>query len=906
MELVFAHADRLFALLGRLVRRPRKGELPGEVRDRDGIPVLILIGDHQDVLAEQVGQALNTAQPRHVPYESINMDEMWSQVVTERADLTPEWQRAELCRRTLVRLAMEFSSAHHGRDLPVRFRRFGLVNWLLEMTHTGEEPNSRHAQDMLRRLRDREIQRRPLFGFLRSPSTEVTLQGQVPWWAYLLGLHIIPLVLLRAWRVLGSEYRWLLRQPHMAPADPGTFVGFALRLTQPRWGREDPAQVSKLMINAFLEDLRVAYLRRLWRRRAHRRTAYCVAFLKGVSTANSGRALVRSFVEVRNETGAFDPLLIMTSCTEAEHKHERVRRLNDELGPYEAWCERLRSAGHSRGPEFWYLPVQVHAPLPDEHPDLEAQKERTTAAGRLTVGPPPVWASRGAAVAAAAVVLALAGGGVAYAINAVHNWQERHCGLSRSDPDAATLQRQSTGECVGVAPHGYAFGSSDERLQMTLETIANQNEEADRIHRDAPERPVVTLIHVSALLNTPAGEPSNPLSYAREQLQGAASAQHRQLDRRGDNDPVLRIFPASAGFGMRFGDVVARTIETMKRDDPTIVGVTGLDQSRKDTITTIAELTRVGLPMVATTLSADTLSAHSPLYYQVSPQNRREAAVAAAYARHLNRKGKLSVQSVRVIYSADPTDEYSNNLRDDARDAFKGEGFTVEEQSFKPERTLADVSGHPGARTVGEKTCGYPGIVFFTGRSEDFEAILDAANDTCGTKPPVFLAGDDVARLGADASRRSRFPKIPYEFLDFTLGSASCKGPSDLYTTMKKLFPEECAQIPNTSLDGHAALAFDAVNLYLKATGRLRDAAPRMPLTAAAVWKALSGIHGDAVLDGESGHIDFGGVVDQQIPLDKLISIQRVHGDQQPVQMGFCGRVGQQTQSRWCPALGAG
>ncbi|WP_327724665.1 hypothetical protein OG920_26355 [Streptomyces europaeiscabiei] len=74
-----------------------------------------------------------------------------------------------------------------------------------------------------------------------------------------------------------------------------------------------------------------------------------------------------------------------------------------------------------------------------------------------------------------------------------------------------------------------------------------------------------------------------------------------------------------------------------------------------------------------------------------------------------------------------------------------------------------------------------------------------------------------------------------------------------------------------------------------------------MPLTASAVWLALSRIHGDAALDGESGRIDFGGVVDGQIPLDKLLSVQRVHGVKRPTQVGFCGRVGMRPQAAWCP-----
>ncbi|UXY21237.1 hypothetical protein N8I84_22990 [Streptomyces cynarae] len=920
VEPVFEHADRLFDLLRRLVRRPGKGEVPSEVPERDGIPILGLLGDHQDGLAEQVVAALGAAQPRSVPHELVDLDLRRAEVVAERGDpsaanhLDPDWQRAELCRRILVQLADEYSSPRYGHDRSVRFRRLGLVNWLLEMTDTVRQPDSQHGQIVLRRLRDRELERRRLFGFMRSPSTEVALQGNVPWWAYLLGLHLLPIIWFRVWRGLGSEYRWLLRQPYMAPADPGTFIGFAVRLTQPRWGREDPTQISKLMINAFLEDLRVAYRRRPWRRRAYRRTAYCVAFLKGVSEDNGGLEIVRLFAEVRNDTGAFDPLLLVVSRPEALVEPVPVRELTGTgqdgrhrgLPPYEAWCEQLRNAGGGRNAEFWYLPVRVSAPLPIGDPGRDAQDERTSVARRLQVPPPPVWAGRTATVVSLALTFALIATGIAYGVANEWEWRRQHCGLSRSDPDARTLQRESTDECVGVAPHGFAFGSTDPRVQQTLRTIARQNAEAERKHAADPSRRLVTLVHLSALLSAPMGETSNTLSYAREQLQGAASAQRRQLDRQGPDEPLLRIFPAAAGSGMRFGADVASTIKRMMRTDPTIVGVTGLDQSRKATITTIGALTRVGLPMVATTLSADTLPENSALYYQVSPQNRREAAISAAYADHLADSGKLKERAVRVVYSLDATDEYSANLRADAVAAFRHAGFHVDEQGYVPSPAPADGSSGPGARTIGEQACGYRGLVFFTGRSEDFETILGATNDTCGSSPPTFLGGDDVARLGADPGRRRAFPRVPYEFLDFTVGSASCNGHSDLYSTMQELFPDECRNVQDTSLDGHAALAFDAANLYLKAIARLQDTAPDTPLTPAAVWYALSGIHGSAALDGESGRIDFGGAVGRQVPVDKLVSVQRVEGAQRPQQMGFCGRRGSDEGAAWCPPSEAG
>lgn len=904
MAPVFEHADRLFALLNRLVRRPKKGEIPEGSGDHDGIPVVRLVGGDQDALADAIRASLAEARPRRVPHEFIDMSKTHAQVSGDRADLEGDWRRAELYRRVLVRLAHEFTSASNGHDARVRFRRFGLVNWLLEANNTPQQLDDQPDRELLRRLRTRELQRRRFLGLLRNPSTEVALQGQAPWWAWLLGLHVLPIVWFRAWRVVGAEYRWLLRQPYMAPRDPGTFAGFALRLTQPRWEHENPDQIGKLLINAFLEDLRVAYRRRVWRRRAWRRTTYCVAFLKGASDANLGNALIRSLIDVRIETGAFDPLLVISSSKPGDYQGPQPWLLADDL--YSIWSSRFDTARRGRAADDWYLPVDIPVPLDSGHPSHQRYENQLHPARRFTTRPAPGWARRRVTAVTTTLVLVLVAGAVAWRMNPVpeDRWERAHCGLPRSNPDAATLVRESaTDECVGVAPHGYAFGATDERLKKTLTTIAEQNEEAEEIHRDAPRRPVVTLVHLSALLSSPGkGEASSALSYAREALQGAASAQRRQLDKRGDSDPVLRILPASAGSGMRFGPEVVGLIEKMMRDDPTIVGVTGLDQSRRATITTIGQLTRVGLPMVATTLSADTLDDHSPLYYQVSPQNRREAAVGAAYAAHLaGEEGSGLRREVRIVYSADPTDEYSKNLRDDAAASFSAVGFKVEKQGYKPSPPPAGTSGYPGARDIGEKACGYKGLVFFAGRSEDFETVLSSANDSCGSQPPTFLGGDDVARLAADPGRRGAFPKIPFDFLDFTQGSASCDGPSDLYSTMKTLFADECTRVGSTSLDGHAALAFDAVNLYLKAVGKLQDTAPAPPLTAPAVWHALSSIHGKSALDGESGRIDFGGVVDQQIPLDKLISVQRVDGAKQPTQRGFCGRAGTQRENAWCP-----
>lgn len=906
MTRVFEHADGVFKLISTLVRRPRKGELSEDAKGRNGIPVVCLIGDEQDDLTSDLEASLSSAAPSPVLHEVVDVEDLWSQVVREREDLPADWQPVELYRRILVRLAQEFSSASNARDRRVRFRRFGLVNWLLQTDYAAQEPDPQYDRELLRGLREREFRRRRVFGVLRDPETEVAMQEivQIPWWLRLLGLHVFPMVWFRAWRGVGVEYRWLLRQPYMAPRDPGTFVGFAMRLTQPRWNRENPEQVGKLMINAFLEDLRTAYRRRFWRRRGARRTAYCVALLRGASRQNHGKQLVRSLIDVRNDTGAFDPLLAIDIGPPTGEERPGQGQLSEDL--YGIWLNNFRDAGRSRTVGVWYLPVTVPAPLTREDETYEVHWDRLRLANRITVDPPPKWARRSVTVVAVLVALVLLGAGLGVSLAHTRSWEEAHCDLARSHPDAATLTRATkTGECVGVASHGYAFGSSDPRVKKTLRAIARQNDEAEDIHRAAPRRRTVTLVHVSALLSNSA-EKESPLAYAREQLQGAASAQRRQLDRTGPDEPVLRILPASAGSGMRYGPDVVRTLKKMVRRDPSIVGVTGLDQSRSKTLTTIEQLTRVGLPMVATTPSADFFDDHSSMYHQVSPQNRREAAVAAAYGRHLKDEGKIDERKVRVVHSADPSDIYSENLSEDAVAAFEDADFKVEQQPFRPpSATSRATSGLPGPQSVGERACGYDGLVFFAGRSEDFEAVLSGANTACGTSPPTLLGGDDVARLAADPARRGGYPRVPFDFLDFTLGASSCDWKSDLYSTMRKIFEEECkpSRVANTSLDGHAALAFDAVNLYLKAIAQLRETAPGTPLTAAAVWHALSSIHGKQALDGESGRIDFGGKVDRQIPLDKLISVQHVDGRKPPEHVGFCGRLGLARQAGWCPAF---
>nr|WSX18866.1 hypothetical protein OG690_02950 [Streptomyces tubercidicus] len=278
---VFRGAGHLLRLIADLVRRPRRRECPEPVRHRgvaqgrEGLPVLCLVsGDDHSQLAKGISYFLSHADPRRVPH-----------CLHDLQTGSPPPDSVEAVRHTLERLAQGFARSVHGSDGRVRFRRFGLVNWLTQAGAAGGAPYpgglEGNDHTLLQGLREREFRRRRLFGLLRSPETELAVDGSVPWWVWLFAVHVFPLAWFRIRRGLGREYRWLLNQPYLAPRDPGTFIGFAERLTAPHHQVEDPEQLRKLMVNAFLEDLRVAFRRRIWRPRTARRTAYCVALLDG-------------------------------------------------------------------------------------------------------------------------------------------------------------------------------------------------------------------------------------------------------------------------------------------------------------------------------------------------------------------------------------------------------------------------------------------------------------------------------------------------------------------------------------------------------------------------------------------------------------------------------------------------
>ncbi|WP_263247624.1 type 1 periplasmic-binding domain-containing protein [Saccharopolyspora rosea] len=481
----------------------------------------------------------------------------------------------------------------------------------------------------------------------------------------------------------------------------------------------------------------------------------------------------------------------------------------------------------------------------------------------------------------------LTGGGVGYSV-----YGDQHCGVPLSRPWAWFTGEgalEAMGECVGVTdgafvsaflnPAAQAPADVHQGLLRTGGILQQQNDQAVRTSVE-DRRPLVTL----AYLGDFSGNSSVELTAEHETLAGIAVAQRDQNSRESSSAPVVRVLVANGGGNMRHASYVVRTYLSgiAANQDERLIGVVGLNHSRTETVSAIEEVTRLGLPIVASTLSYDHLSDYSPLYFQVSPQNRQEAQQAAEYFRE---RGNGEVGVYR-----DLTDAYSANLGEDVADELGKAGRTA--------RWLSPAKPYDAGRAA----CG-DGEVYYAARATNFNDFLRGVSDGCGGGPlPDILAGDDVTQHVADRVRRERFLGIPYSYQSFAVGptrpdpddAANNLKPNEytFYCSLNRFLAGDGVQdkcpprAGDLSLDGHAALAYDATRVLLNAAERLQStvAGPErttasVPITPGAVWRELNSVRAPEQQESlVTGVIDFGSDTTKRVPINKRIWILRVRG----------------------------
>lgn len=803
--------------------------------------------------------------------------------------------------RTLLRtLCAELAALRFGAER-LRFQRYELIEFLMGLNLSQLSTDDR-SREIITLLRERHYRRNKDVD-QEIDNIDFGPRYRVPIW---LVSRAFPKVLFRAavsgkFPGLGSPYRWFMRQQYLAPLQSVNFLGFAERLTEGVREREDPDQIDKLLVHAFLEDLRRAYRRRPWPWliEGRRRTAYPVVLIDNATKGSAGHRLLQLINEVRNETGQADPLLVVCSSDEIPQAPTQktvrgvvepdsgLRRNSDPVyrdAVYRQWVETLPGSRRARVDTAWDLVISV-AESDGLEPTFEPIGSRR----------PPRLARR-SVVAAVALVPVLASIGWV-------DWQYGGGLGCRHWPFRGQINVRSIGgECIGYSDSSYfRFNdepnqkgtSGQEALLQSQDAIFAQNRTARALWENGKrQRPYVTLVYLGIFTGRPTNPSEEAYSGEREELEGLAIAQKDGIDRPAtDKFPLLNIVIANGGHEMEYATEVVEMIGRLVADDPTVVGVIGWDESRDTTAKALGKLNMLGLPAIATTLSADQIDRNSQLYLQISAPNKDQARMIGEYANQV-----LHVKNARVYWTTGGVsnidkDLYVRTLVHDlnsilpdlgiAVDNHNANNLGIDDEFFNAEQFPADA-------------CGYPGAMIFAGRWNDFSSFLEAFKCADGRSLNI-IANDSVGRYMENATLRKNAPAmLPVTYVSRTI-PITCDYPRRSFDSAvlrfsqlineTGLFRRYCGQ-GNGLIGERISAAYDAAELALDAVQHLdeslpgdefrREWNPRYIVPADVYLKILQRIH-KTPFDGVTGTINFKDVGDDPgEPVGKRTSLLQV------------------------------
>ncbi|WP_174375377.1 hypothetical protein [Nocardia higoensis] len=796
------------------------------------------------------------------------------------------------CLPILQRLVEGFSTDDTAMG-PIRFPRYRTADWLTRQRVTSDETEA--AVELRARLPK----------LLRSGSPASSSAGDASEAAagdivsrVVFGVFALwPVLRLWLWisgRIPGMSKvtRWFMHQRYLAPELSDSFLGFATRLTVSGRSDENEEQIAKLLVHAFLEDLRDAYRRPLWRPSGWRRTAYPVALLGPVAPDSAGARLLARINDIRNETGLFDPLVVV-ACLASPPARPQVRDLgrigdltnldtleslvdrpssSQEPDPLQRWLRNIDHMRTNRLPYAWYLPLRVRLPDP-----LDG-RVRDPRYAHLAVPPaPPLAARRGFVAMSVLVPVLLLAAGTLVAVPALYGATCEHW------PWTSGISVESHGgECVGYSDNADQVFTDDPDLIAMQREVFRLNAEAEAALRDNPRRPMVSLVYFSGLSYADANV-RYPLAQV-EELAGLAVQQRLALVKRSESEPLLRVVIANGGTEMSQAPlVVDNHLRTLFAEDPGVLGVVGMDRSSAATRTAITRLGDLGIPVVATTLSANGLAAASPLYFQATPSNDTHARLIADYvagARYPKSSEKAGQPRFRkvIIYHpkapdapVPPDDLYVTTLVAALTGQLKGREIDIEERTWSVQEEL---NRFPVFCTpdFDRET-----LLFYAGRNDDFPTFARAVGSGClSGESPAILGNDTLTRVIADPDVTAALPgnltvRYVAKAAPAVLGGRECLSGTARVGTAK--VPGEyaalCGAVPGLIADlrgypgvdwpaagppwvgDRLGLGYDVAGLFLE-TVRVAERIDRVPSRSAVALQLR-----DTAVHGVTGYIDF-------------------------------------------------
>ncbi|WP_433550826.1 hypothetical protein ACQP08_23550 [Micromonospora zamorensis] len=556
---------------------------------------------------------------------------------------------------------------------------------------------------------------------------------------------------------------------------------------------------------------------------------------------------------------------------------------------YDEWAEALPEMRRLRRPAAWLVALR---------PDDSDTGPPSRGGMRPFSAPDPPWWSRRFLPAALCLVLVAALG-----VWAGSRWAPGcHPSLTGG---RVSVEVVASGECVGYSDSAAQVFNNDpgqEGLRKIQQRIFAQNRAAEEVwQRSDRRRPFLTLVYLGTLTGNRTRADEESYVSEREELEGMATAQYALLKESAgaDGAALLRIVVANGGRQMIYADRAVSMLAELASDDPTVLGVVGLVESRTSTARALRELNKVGLPVLAPTLSADRMDANSRLYLQISAPNTDQVEMVDAYAQQVLKVGEAHVYYTTLEGSSLTEDLYVGTLVDGLRQRFGARLTRLDKWST-------------GERLTDE--CGYPGLLFYAGRWTEFDGFLRALRE-CGSNPPRHLVADDsVNRYMANPGLRAAAPgNLPVTYVS-KASLATCAAlrvaeerRDDARASFLSwiqaddlLDPPRCRPDSGHQVGERVSLAYDAAMMMIRAVeslaARLHHADSRQR------WEPTSvnpvAVHAEVLRQNAGqGYRGVAGLIrftpDSGEPVDKRLALLRVEQVPQvataPVEVFRCG-----------------
>ncbi|MET7731886.1 hypothetical protein ABZT02_11015 [Streptomyces sp. NPDC005402] len=855
-EPIFTGVHTLLSLIKGLTERPRFLSRPSE-HERHGDQPLPLLCLHRETGANGFLTALSArlerASPPKVPHAFVDADtaqdqsrQRWT-VAGDPAEVQPLREEMPLLPLLDV-LSVSLAADRFGTGQLTRFDYYRLADWL-----TGQPlppPQGRNDRPVLRLLRQWSgNEAHPTDSSELSHAIDVATSGPTR-----LGLRLLLWIGRRAgfrWleaRVpgLSRESRWFIRgQNYMIPRHSVNFLGFAERLTLDRRGSESLDQIKKLLVHAFLEDLRIAYRRCRWRivpkRSGWRRTSYLTVLLDNVTQENGGWELLQLINEVRNETGELDPLFVIAASDEAPPT--AVGGESEAVEPADAdyelseWQRTLPSRRQQLVKDARYFRVRLPSPDNPSHTRRLRRDDRNAwdVAAVFRTRPAPVLARRGLVEMPVLIALVLA---LVPVSQNVQDYWAANCSYFRPRFTGGVAVKlvevaPNDPQCVGYSDNDSQVFGASERLKDAQKAIFKQNELAKRLHEEDARRPYLGVVYFVGLTHRGAAPDTDDAS--AEELEGLYLRQSQQ-NVKSKSSPLLRVIVANGGSGMRKApQVVREMLRPLFASDRTILGVLGLDRTVAETEEAITQLGLAGIPAVGTTLTGAGLADRSPLYFQLVPGNARQAELLTRYAQYVHAK-KVTVYHPKL----DSGDNYIKTLVE----AVRGKLADAKIHSVDMAWTNSPMELDSLCQGTVDRS---QEIVYYAGREDDFgDFLTGAASCYNGKLLPRIIADDSVSRFIAQEKNRRQTKLAGLAVSYVGMGSlvtlagpeclagkpaplvgggtplnAFCAGYSDLHKGLAETLKgdEAPALLWPAELSG---LAYDGAGLFVEAIDQMR------------------------------------------------------------------------------------